>query len=533
MLSGIKTGKRKRPATGGSAAQHPSSIVPRGPVGSAAPAIGSSSISGGAGGAGGSNNNSSAAEALRMSLLGGGSSSSNYNKHNNADNEKSDIQSRLDARASSYKNNESAIHSLQSRGRISNNAISTPQNNNDTIVIHSKRKSKSTIPNENSYNSRGKLSRHAHDQLRQTTEQEISIEEMAAQERNSTSNMDDDFARNMMRMGKGFNKLEKAMGTNSRSGADEEDYLQETSSISNLYRSNDDKMAPAQLAARSKSRQIAQHDALSKWTSKSWWWMESPKFDKRYLIALGEKVSLVMTPTHKRLQQHNAKAGKWDGGQCYIVPLPYSESFVGLDEEVWYEVRRFQSCLRQMFRREGRGVIFQETVTRTSSGGGGTALQAKMEVIPVPLSVERDAPLYFKSALAEVAQEWGTHGLKPVVLDGQKKTLRNAVPKRGFPYFYCGWGDCGGEGFVQLIENEDDEDDGEDGGGYGGGGGMRGGGGSKRFPRDFGLDTIGGMMDCDPMRFQRKTPSRDGDRGEILQFCDKWKEFDWTLELDG
>jgi len=62
---------------------------------------------------------------------------------------------------------------------------------------------------------------------------------------------------------------------------------------------------------------------------------------------------------------------------------------------------------------------------------------------------------------------------------------------------------------------------------------MRGGGGSKRFPRDFGIDTVGGMMECDPMRFQRRSPSRDGDRGEILQFCEKWKEFDWTLELDG
>ena len=49
------------------------------------------------------------------------------------------------------------------------------------------------------------------------------------------------------------------------------------------------------------------------------------------------------------------------------------------------------------------------------------------------------------------------------------------------------------------------------------GDGLRAGGGSKKFPRDFGLDTIGGMMDCDPMRFQRKSPSHDGDRAEILQ----------------
>ena len=180
-------------------------------------------------------------------------------------------------------------------------------------------------------------------------------------------------------------------------------------------------------------------------------------------------------------------------------------------------------------------MIFLETVTRTSGRAGGTALQATMEVVPVPASAERDVPLYFTCSLAEVAQEWGTHGSKPITLDGRNKTLRSAVPRRGFPYFYCGWGDDRGteEGFVQLIENEDDGDDADDGTGrYASGGGMRGGGGSRRFPRDFGIDTIGGMMDCDPVRFQRRSPSADGDRSEILEFCQNWKEFDWTLELD-
>lgn len=518
MLSGIKTGKRKRPAAAAAGRSEPSPTT-------------EASISSAARGTLGGDKNRDAAEALRASILGGGAAGKDTSAASGS------IEARLKARASSYKSNESSVHGLQSRGRISDDVVPRNDGDADAIVINDSA-GKSTIAYENEhgvrFNSRGKLSRHAHEQLRQKTDQEMTIEEMAAQERSSSaSNMDELYARNIVKMGKGYKKLEKMMGTNSRSGADEEDYSQETSMLSNLYRSADDKLSPAELASRSKSRQIAQHDALSKWTSRSWWWMESPKFEKRYLIALGERVSLVMTPTHKRLQQ-DAKRGAWGGGQCYIVPLSYSESFVGLDEEVWHEVHRFQSSLQQMFRKEGRGVIFLETVTRTSSsGGGGTALQAKMEVVPVPLSVERDAQLYFKSALAEVAQEWGTHQ-KPIVLDGKSKTLRNALPKRGFPYFYCGWGDRGGEGFVQLIENEDDGDDGdEDGGAFAGGGGMRAGGGSRRFPRDFGIDTIGGMMDCDPLRFQRQAPSRDCDRGEILQFVEKFKAFDWTIELDG
>ncbi|KAL3770031.1 hypothetical protein ACHAWU_005858 [Discostella pseudostelligera] len=552
MLSGIKTGKRKRPAVGAPIRISGLSSAVAPPTAAAATAV----ADGGATVGGGGNSNRSAAEAMRRSLQD--DDGHKYKQHDESDNF---IHSKLHARASSFKNNELVVQGLQNRGRISNDVVSTKsQTDNETIVIHSDSGNKSTIQYEHEhnvrYNSKGKLSRHAHDQLRQKSEQDMSINDMVAQEKhvNDKNNMDDTYLRNVIKMGsKGYKKLEKAMGIQSRSGADEDDYLQDASALHNLYRSNDDKLSPAELEARSKSRQIAHHDALSKWTAKSWWWMESPSFDKKYLIALGEKVSLVMTPSHRRLHQPQQKSssrnvrsssgggggggGVWEGGQCYIVPLPYSESFVALDEEVWYEVKRFQGALRQMFLKEGRGVIFLETVMKTSrsaSGGagsgvgGGTALQAKMDVIPVPLSVERDAPLYFRSALAEVAQEWGTHGLKPITLDGQKKTLRNSVPKMGFPYFYCGWGVD--EGYVQLIENEDDGDDGGYGGG--GGGGMRGGGGSKRFSRDFGIDIIGGMMDCDPIRFQRKSLSGDGDRSEVLQFCEKWKDFDWTLELD-
>ena len=545
LLSGIKTGKRKRPVADATGAP---SICDRDTATAPAPAaVAAAAVTAGGGGDDG---NQSAAEALRRSLLQHDDDNISKN-YSNPSSDKSDV-----------------LRGLQSRGRISNDVVpSSSRADTETIVIHTTTAAAaaaaagSTIQYEHEhnirYNSRGKLSRHAHDQLRQKTDRDISVHEMLTQERASTNNnddtnnnMDDIYLRNVMRMGsKGYKKLEKSMGmNNSRSGADEDDYLQNDTALHNLYRSKNDTLSPAELASRSQSRQIAHHDALSKWTAKSWWWMESPSFDKKYLIALGEKVSLVMTPGHKRLVQSHlstrkgggssSDSGVWEGGQCYIVPLGFSESFVALDEDAWYEVKRFQSALRRMFLKEGRGVIFLETLLRTtrsaSGGGGGMALQAKMDVIPVPLSVERDAPLYFRSALAEVAQEWGTHGLKPIALDGKKKTLRNAVPKIGFPYFYCGWGNNADEGYVQLIENEDDGDDvGEDGGGYGGGGGMRGGGGSKRFTRDFGIDIIGGMMDCDPIRFQRKGPSsEDGDRREVLRFCEKWKEFDWTLELD-
>ena len=529
MLSGIKVGKRKRklpPASSDSRAAPP-------------PAAAASSLSTAA--TSSTQNNRSAADALRASLISGGSGTSTSQLKN--DNMRSAVQAKLDARMSAYKNNESTIQSFEKRGRISQETLSSKSsdqyNNDDTIVINTKIPSNKEIHQHEKdhgvrFNSRGKLSRHAHATLRQKTDEEMTIEQMVAQERKiaaaaGESGMDEIYAKNIHKMGKNFKALEKIMGTNSKSGADEEDYGQETSQlVSSLYSNNDDKYSPAQLAMRQKSQEIAKHDALARWKSKSWWWMESPSFNKQYLIALGDKVSLVMCPTHLALNQEpstsSSAASMWTGGQCFIVPLQHCESFVGMDEEVWQEVYRFQQSLRNMFRREGRDVLFLETVTRTSRGGGQLGLQAKMEVVPVPRRVERDAPLFFKSALSEVAQEWGTHGQKPIVLN-EKKTLRNSVPK-GFPYFHVGWE---GGGFVQMIENEDDGDDDDNGGSVG----MRASGGSKRFSRNFGIDTIAGMMELDPVRFQRRQRSSDGDRSAILKFCDKWKPFDWTLELDG
>ena len=515
MLSGIKKGKRKRPAP-------PGASTP--PAATAATAAST-------------NNNRSAADTLRASLLSGGAATKIDVTNRSSSNS---VQAKLDARASSYKNNESSIQSFEQRGRISQEILST-DDDPQQVVINTKMPTNQDLHQHEKdhgvrFNSRGKLSRHAHQTLRQKTEEEMTIEQMVAQERKSAAggnnnNMDEIYAKNIRKMGKNFKALEKIMNSNSKSGADEEDYGQETSQlVSSLYASNDDKYSPAMLAMKQKSQEIARHDALAKWTSKSWWWMESPKFNKQYLIALGDHTSLVMCPTHLALNQEESSSSSsstvWNGGQCFIVPLPHCESFVGLDEEVWQEVYRFQQSLRDMFRKEGREVIFLETVTRTSRGGagGGLALQAKMEVIPVPRRVERDAPLFFKSALAEVAQEWGTRQ-KPIVLN-EKKTLRNSVPK-GFPYFYCGWE---GGGYVQLIENEDDGDDDDDGGG--GSVGIRASGGSKSLSRDFGIDTVAGMMELDPIRFQRRQRSSDGDRSAILQFVNKWKPFDWTLQLD-
>lgn len=67
---------------------------------------------------------------------------------------------------------------------------------------------------------------------------------------------------------------------------------------------------------------------------------------------------------------------------------------------------------------------------------------------------------FFKSALSEQAEEWGTH---TKLLSTKGKGLRQTIPK-GFSYFNVEWD---GGGFAQIIETND-------------------------FPKDFGIDTIAG-----------------------------------------
>lgn len=151
-----------------------------------------------------------------------------------------------------------------------------------------------------------------------------------------------------------------------------------------------------------------------------------------------------------------------------------------------------------MYAKENKDVLFVETVLPSSKG----LWQTRLEAIPVFKRQASDAPMFFKSALTEQAEEWGTH---TKLLSTRGKGLRGTIPKR-FPYFYVEW--SRGEGYAQIIE-------------------------TTSFPKDFGIDTIAGMMQMDPLKFRaRQKTSADAERQLILDFVTKWKPFDWTLELD-
>ena len=96
------------------------------------------------------------------------------------------------------------------------------------------------------------------------------------------------------------------------------------------------------------------------------------------LISLFLQVSLILVPSHLQLVKY----------QCYFVPVKHAESFVSCEDEVWDEIQRFKTSLRKMFRQDKKGVLFCETVLPTKS-----FWQTRMDIIPVPMSVEQDAQM--------------------------------------------------------------------------------------------------------------------------------------------
>jgi len=313
---------------------------------------------------------------------------------------------------------------------------------------------------------------------------------MVTLEKAQESSLADEEMRNVMRLSKRQRQAKKYMNA---SDSDEEE--------ANLARTAiPAAQDPVKSAQRLQHRQVAMHDKQEKIISKCWWWLESASFSRHRLLALGDHVSLVMAPFNLSLTP---------GHHFYIVPISHAESLTAVeDDRVWQEIQQFQSALRNLYQTQGQGLLFTETVLPSSS----SFWQTKLEAIPVPLDQWHDSPLFFKSALAEQAQEWGTH--QKLMYTTATKGLRQTIPKK-FSYFYLEYSN-NGNGFAQIIESPSSSSS------------------VRVFPKDFAVDTIAGMLKLDPIRFRRKERSNDAaEKHAIHEFLEKWKPFDWTLQLDG
>lgn len=381
-----------------------------------------------------------------------------------------------------YTQQASVLDQLQRRGRIDSTTVAASNDESNVIV---------ELP-------LGKTAAPA--TLKK--EEDMTVQELVAQERRENQGMswDEQMTRNMARLGK--NKKRKLNASRGEDSDDEVEQMKQWLPGATNTKEGTKKHERATEKAQQRDQHRLMNEKLQedKVTSKCSWWLESSSFRKHRLLALGNYVSLVMAPPNASLIP---------GNHFYIVPLKHAPSFVQVmaDEDmgIWKEVQRFQTSLQNLYARQGKSVILLETVLEHSKG----LWQTKLEVIPVPFGTLQDAPMYFQSAMREQTEEWGTHN--KLLKVSTQKPLSSVIPK-GFPYFFVEWGNIAtsptATGYAQIIESES-------------------------FRHDFGLDTVAGMLELDPVRLQRKQSySHEEERQQIADFLKLWEKVDWTKELD-
>jgi len=232
---------------------------------------------------------------------------------------------------------------------------------------------------------------------------------------------------------------------------------------------------------------IQEYMKYDRLTSECDYCYENKKIPIQFMISLGIHAYL-MLPKFPLCEGH-----------CVIVPVEHSSSGCrSISEEVWEEMNIFMKSIVTMNRKLGNGTIFMETYLTNKPK------HTIIECIPLHPDLCAQAKMYFKKALEEEGPRWSSN---PRLIDTSEKGLRSSVPER-FPYFYVQYGVTMGN--VHTIENE------------------------KKFPIDFGIDIIGGMLGLDPSEYQT-TQSRLSYPEEIevqKKFLKNWMPYDWTTKLD-
>ncbi|CAN8244744.1 unnamed protein product [Cochlearia groenlandica] len=218
---------------------------------------------------------------------------------------------------------------------------------------------------------------------------------------------------------------------------------------------------------------------------------ENPKRPKHLVVSIAN-FTYLMLPQHQPLVP----------GHCCILPMQHEAASRSVDDNVWDEIRNFKKCLIMMFGKEGKDVVFLETVI-------GLAQQRRhclIECIPVPKEIAKEGPLYFKKAIDEAESEWSQHNAKKII-DTSVKGLRNSIPKN-FPYFHVEFGLD--KGFAHVIDDE------------------------EQFNSNLGLNVIRGMLELpeEDMYRRRRHESVESQKKAVLSFAREWKHFDWTKQLD-
>eukprot|EP01122_Echinamoeba_exundans_P011820 TRINITY_DN4830_c0_g1_i1.p1 TRINITY_DN4830_c0_g1~~TRINITY_DN4830_c0_g1_i1.p1 ORF type:complete len:785 (-),score=192.45 TRINITY_DN4830_c0_g1_i1:15-2369(-) len=257
----------------------------------------------------------------------------------------------------------------------------------------------------------------------------------------------------------------------------------------NLWESREKKQTREKLEAKERSRAVAEFKRNESIEQSCFYCYSTKKVPKHLVLSLGEHCYLMMP-----------ERGQLVDGHVFIVPAEHNVALTMMEEHVWHEMEMFMASLTKMHQARGSQCVFIETVLNLKQ-----KRHTVVECIPIPPAQAQMAPVYFRKAITESESEWAQH---KKLIETQGKGIRKSIPPN-FNYFFVQFGV--GAGYAHVIED------------------------SQKFPRFFGREVIAGILQLDAEQYiiKPKRRSFEEERKAVLAFLDMWKDFDWTVALDG
>jgi hypothetical protein len=257
----------------------------------------------------------------------------------------------------------------------------------------------------------------------------------------------------------------------------------------NLWESREKKQTREKLEAKERSRAVSEFKRNESLEQSCFYCYSTKKVPKHLVLSLGEHC-YVMMPERGQLVE----------GHVFIVPAEHSVALTMMEEPAWREMEMFMASLTKMHQAKGSQCVFIETVLNLKQ-----KRHTVVECIPIPPAQAQMAPVYFRKAITESESEWAQH---KKLIETKGKGIRKSIPPN-FTYFFVQFGV--GAGYAHVIED------------------------SQKFPRFFGREVIAGILQLDAEQYiiKPKRRSFEEERKSVLAFLDMWKDFDWTVALDG
>ncbi len=219
---------------------------------------------------------------------------------------------------------------------------------------------------------------------------------------------------------------------------------------------------------------------------------ENGKSPNATVVSVGTRVYLALTPTPE-LERLSVS----------IVPIIHHTNTLHCDEDEWDEIRNYMKCLARMYYKQKKGILFYENAAFPQY-----YRHAVITAVPVPLSLLKEAPAFFKEAIISSDDEWLQH--KRIIDTGANakkygmNSFKISIAKEA-PYFHVWFTLDGGLG--HIIENP------------------------TLWPKgdQFAREVIGGLLDVEPHVYKKEGKWRRGDIERKEGFEKYWKEWDWTI----